>query len=100
MNITITGRDLALVFGAALLGLLAAKSVEPAQAQEGAVGDTCKQYEVTIWVAAENVDCGLKKTDPLYAHKDQWCAAPEGAEIIAPVYATDQAFFWIKRCKQ
>ena len=102
MTFTINGRDLALVLGAGLLGLLAAQSMGSAQADEPTTSaPSCKQHEVTIWMTTQdNEGCDLKPHQAPFAHNNQWCSAPTGVEIIGLASNSSGTGLWIKRCKQ
>ena len=62
----------------------------------------CKRWEVTQWSPKEDGECNWKGSSP-YSHRGEWCAAPEGAEIIDALSAGeagDLYRFWIKRCAE
>ncbi|MCB9763864.1 MAG: hypothetical protein H6739_29105 [Alphaproteobacteria bacterium] len=99
MKTPFNARDLALMLGAGLLGLLAAKSVEPAQAQQSATAEVCKQWELTTWHAELDERCTISMKNPINYRANNWCAAPEGTEIVQTVPSSSTTF-WIKRCKQ
>ncbi|MCB9791336.1 MAG: hypothetical protein H6741_01300 [Alphaproteobacteria bacterium] len=118
MQITITGRDLALTLGAGLIGLLAARSVTPAQAQETpppaatteaatteaaapTARPTCTETEISVWVPVNSGACVYPNRFP-YVHEYNWCPVPEGAKVIGSVILPDNvaAGVLLQRCKQ
>ncbi len=95
-------RNLLLVLAGALLGaLLFGATLSVAQdAPPAPAAERCTQWEVTQWSPKEDGDCKWKGSSP-YSHRDEWCQAPQGAEVIdaLSVGETGDMFrFWVKRC--
>lgn len=115
MQITITGRDLALMLGAGLTGLLAAHAVTPAQAQDAPAATTeaaapattttarptCTETEISVWVPVNSGACVYPNRFP-YVHEYNWCPVPEGSKVVGSVILPDNvaAGVLLQRCKQ
>lgn len=106
-----TLRNVLLIAAGALLGALlfgstlsvAQDADEPAPTVAPAVPTAqapCTQWEVTQWSPKEDGECKWKGSSP-YSHRDEWCPAPEGAEVMDALNVGDTGDlyrFWIKRC--
>lgn len=81
-----------LVFALAglVLGLLFAGAT-PSQAEPAAA---CRAWEISIW-SPQEAGCKYKGAAP-YTHRDEWCKAPEGAEIVGGLESALKLY--IKRC--
>jgi hypothetical protein len=93
-------KSLTLVLSGLLLG---AFLIHPtfSVAQDAPAGE-CKRWEVSQWSPKEDGECNWMGSSP-YTHRGEWCAAPEGADIIDALSVgegSDAFRFWVKRCVQ
>ena len=72
---------------------------QPAMMAPPPAPELCQREAITIWSPAEE-GCSYKGFGP-YNHRDESCAAPDGAHILSAiqVQGSDQTKFWIVRCR-